>query len=155
MGTTLAGAKGFINRQRGKWAFASLFLAGKQLTANLIYTIVAGAANVSTIKIQAADGEGHAIAGVHELTVWLSDASTGIGLTGTAASGTVQAKANSGTDLGVLTAKKALRVLTLADGSYTLEITAAAKTGYYVAASVPATGNVVVSRVLVAGDYGA
>lgn len=147
--------KGLTVRERGKAAFSALFLAGKELVAGIVYTITAGAANVSNVKLQVVNKDGNAIAGVFNLRVYLSDASSGVGLTGTTASGTVQAKANSGTVNGALTAKKALDVTTLADGSFTLEITDSAKTLFYVAASNPSTGLVVVSRKLVTGDYGA
>ncbi len=73
--------------------------------------------------------------------LYLSDASTGIGLTGTTASGAVTAKAASGTDFGAITAKKALIAQTKADGSFILSITDTAKTGFYVCA-VPMRGGV-------------
>lgn len=146
---------GFTIRERGKAAFSALFLAGKELVSNLVFTFAAGAANVGTIKIQAVNKDGNPIAGVFNFRVWLSDAATGIGLCVAVPSGTVQAKAASGTVLGVLTTKKVLDVTTLADGSFTLEITDAAKSLVYVAASNPTTGLAVVSRKLVAGDYGA
>lgn len=147
--------KGLTVRERGRAAFAALFLNGKEFVSGFTFTIVAGAANVSTIKIQAVNKDGIAVAGVYNIRAFLSDAVTGVGLTATAASGTVQAKAASGTDIGILTAKKALDVNTLADGSYTLEITDSAKTLFYVGASLPSLGLVQVSRKLVAGDYGA
>lgn len=149
------GKTGFVIRERGRAAFAALFLAGKELVSNLAFTIAAGAANVSTIKIQAVNKDGVAIAGVFNLRVWLSDAATGVGLCAATATGTVQAKAASGTVNGALTAKKALDVTTLADGSFTLEITDAGKSLVYIAASNPNTGQAVVSRKLVVGDYGA
>ena len=83
-----------------------------------------------------------------------NNAATGAGLTGTSASGTVQAKAASGTDLQAVTAKKHLRVQTLATGIYTLEITDSGKTGFYVCAQNPQTGVTEVSAQLVTGDYG-
>lgn len=147
--------KGIVVRERGRAAFSAMFLAGKELVGNLLFTITSAAANVSEIKIQAVNKDGVAIAGVFNLRVWLSDASSGVGLTGTSASGTVTAKAASGTVNAALTAKKAMDVCTLADGSFTLEITDNAKTLFYVAASNPSTGLAVVSRKLVAGDYGA
>ena len=62
---------------------------------------------------------------------------------------------NSGlTDVGILTAKKALAVHTLANGTYTLEITATGKTAYYVGVMLPC-GLIVVSRVMATADYGA
>jgi hypothetical protein len=146
--------KGFTIRERGRAAFAALFLNGKELVSNMLFTIVAGAANITTVKIQAANKDGNPIAGVFNLTVFLSDAATGIGLTAVTASGTVQAKAASGTDVGVITAKKALDVTTLADGSYTLEITDSAKTLFYIGSTIPSTGQIVVSRKLTTPDFG-
>lgn len=146
---------GFTIRERGKAAFSALFLAGKELVSNLTFTITAGASTVSNIKIQAVNKDGVPIAGVFAFRVWLSDASTGIGLCAATASGTVQAKAASGTVLGAVTTKKALIVTTLADGSFTLEITDAAKSLVYIAADIPTVNLAAVSRKLVAGDYGA
>lgn len=124
-----------------------------EIPTSATFTFTAGAANIANVLITAVNSAGTTIARIHPLTVWLSDAVTGVGLTGTAASGTVQAKSASGTDVGVLTAKKALAVHTLANGTYTLEITASAKTGYYVGVALPC-GLVVVSRVMATGDYG-
>ena len=59
-----------------------------------------------------------------------------------------------GQDLAVLSAKKALRVQTKADGKYILEITDSAKTTFYVAAQLPAAGAADVSAILATGDYG-
>lgn len=119
------------------------------------FTFTAGAANVANVKISCLDADGNVIAVPRNLTIYLSDASTGLGITGTAASGTVQAKSASGTDLAVLVAKKALIAQTLADGTYTLEITATGKTAYYVVVIDPLTGKPIVSRVMATGDYGA
>ena len=122
----------------------------------IAFTIAAGGANVCEVTIQAKDAAGTNIARPVPLLVWLSDAATGAGLTGTTASGTVQAKAASGADFGVLTAKKALIAQTLANGSYILEITDTAKTGFYVGCEVLGDGLARgVSRQLVTGDYGA
>lgn len=139
---------------RATKVLAGLILGGNHIPVDISFAIAAGAANVTNVTISVTNKDGLVIPGVHALDVWLSDAATGIGLTATSASGTVQAKSASGTDLGALTAKKALRVLTLATGVYTLEITDTAKTGFYVAA---ATGILPtqVSRQLVTGDYGA
>ena len=116
-------------------------------------TPAAGAANVCDVVIQAVDKDGVALAGVFTLLVWLSDAATGVGLTGTSASGTVQAKSASGVDLSVFSAKKMVVVQTLATGAYTLEITATAKTAFYVCASAFDRGTPK-TQVLATGDYG-
>jgi len=96
-----------------------------------VITAAAGAANVANITITTG------VARVQPLLIWLSDSATGEGLTGTAASGTVQAKANSGTVLGSLTAKKCLLVQTLATGVFVLEITDTGKTQNKVCVSTP------------------
>lgn len=132
----------------------SLGASALELPTSATFTFTAGAANVAEVLITPKNSAGTTIARVIPLTVFLSDAATGVGLTATAASGTVQAKSASGTDIGILTAKKALAVMTLATGLYTLEITASAKTGYYVGVILPC-GLVVVSRVMTSADYGA
>lgn len=145
---------GFTKRGRGKEVIDALILGGNHVPTDLTFSIAAAASTVSEVTIKVVNKDGYTIPGVHVLNVWLSDAATGVGLTGTTASGTVQAKAASGTVHGALTTKKAMTVSTLADGSFVLEITDNAKTGFYVAAStgvVPAQ----VSRAMVAGDYGA
>jgi hypothetical protein len=149
-----ATSKGFQRRTKAKEAIDGLILAGNHVPTDVTFAIAAAAANVSEVTITVVNKDGYTIPGVHVLDLWLSDAATGVGLTGTTASGTVQAKAASGTVHGALTAKKALRVSTLATGVFILEITDAAKTGFYVAAAlgvVPAQ----VSVAMVAGSYGA
>lgn len=146
---------GITVKEKGHRSIDRISVGNKELPSDISFVIAAGGANVSEITIAATDISGNTIIGVHNLTIILSDAATGVGLTGTSASGTVQAKSASGTDLAALTAKKALAVNTLADGTYILEITDTAKTGFYVAASIPAHGLMDVSRVLVTGDYGA
>lgn len=119
------------------------------------YTITpaAGAANVCEITVQAKDANGTNIAHAVPLLVWLSDSATGAGLTATAASGTVQAKAGS-QDLGVLTAKKALMVQTSAAGAYVLEITDTAKTAFKVCVQ-SLNGELPTIATLITADYGA
>jgi hypothetical protein len=119
----------------------------------VVFTIGKGAtSNICLVTIQLQDGPGANIANVTGLDVWLSDAATGIGLTATTASGAVGAGA-SGTDLGVLTTKKANHSITDATGKYVLSITDTAKTAFYVACKLPFSGKVAVSRVLATGDY--
>ena len=119
-------------RQAGSGEDNAPFFNGVNITTDNSFTISSGAANVTEIAIAMLDGAGNALADAAPMTVWLSDAATGTGLTGTGASGTVQAKSASGADFGVLTAKKALIAQPLATGIYTLEITDSAKTGFYV-----------------------
>lgn len=121
---------------------------------SIAFAAAAGGTNVAEVTITVKDAAGATIAAPFTLTVWLSDAATGAGLTGTTASGTVTAKAASGAVFGTLTAKKALVVQTLATGIFVLEITDTAKTGFYVCASLPSVGSTKVSAQLVTGNYG-
>lgn len=141
-------------RQAGSGEDNAPFFEGVNVTTDSSFAISAGAANVTEIAISMLDGAEVLVADAMVMNVWLSDAATGAGLTGTTASGTVQAKSASGADFAALTAKKALVVQTLATGVYTLEITDSAKTGFYVCVQNPFTGQVSVSRQLVTGDYG-
>lgn len=121
----------------------------------ITFTPAAGGANVSEVTIAFFDAAGSAITSNLSFEWWLSDAATGLGITGTAASGTVQAKSSEGTDLSVLTAKKHTVSQTKASvGTYVLEITDTAKTGFYVCAKHPVTGVINVSSVLQTADYG-
>lgn len=140
----------------GELALAGGNLAhdGAQVPLNITFDAAAGGTNVAEVTITVRDGAGNVIAAPFPLLVWLSDAATGAGLTATTASGTVQAKAGSGADFGDLTAKKAKIVQTLATGVYVLEITDAAKTGFYIGAQVPGTGRPAVSAQLQTADYG-
>lgn len=113
----------------------------------------AGSSNVSEITFTVKDGNGVAITGPTHLIISLSDAATGYGLTATTASGTVAAKASSGTDLSTLVSKKALLVQTKADGTYILSITDTAKTGFYPVAMIPGQ-KAIVGTQLVSGNYG-
>ncbi len=127
------------------------------IAADVKFTPAAGGSNVCNVTLQVVDAYGKAINEVFNLEVFLSDAATGLGLTGTTASGTVTAKTSCGTVLGTLTAKKALRVQTLADGSFVLEITDSAKTAFYPCAVVPIgpnAGRITVGAVLTTALYG-
>lgn len=126
--------------------------AVKGLPFGYTVTPAAGAANVCEVTIQAKDANGDNLTHVAPLLVWLSDAATGAGLTGTTASGAVQAKAGS-TDLGVLTAKKALLVQTSAAGVYVLSITDTAKTLFKVCVQSLSGGTPAIAT-LTADDYG-
>lgn len=131
-----------------------LKLKGSALPSAISFAIAAGGANVCEVTISVKDNAGNLLAGKWALVVWLSDDAGGMGLTGTTASGTVQAKSNEGADLTALTAKKHLTCVSKAAGTYVLEITDTSKTGFYVCAAV--LGGLVhaVSRQLVTGDYG-
>lgn len=122
---------------------------------NIEYTITPGASNVCDAQIKLLNGHGEIVESPVMIDIWLSDSLDGSGLTATNASGTVQAKSASGQDVGIYTAKKALKVQTKADGTYTLEITDTAKTGFYVCCQLPLSGLPVVSAQLQTADYGA
>lgn len=119
---------------------------------SITFSPASAAANVCEVTITVKDGAGTAIARAHVLDVWLSDANTGAGLTGTTTSGTVTVKSASGAVFSTYTAKKDLRVQTLATGVFILEITDTAKTAFYVCARYG--GEVFVSSVLVTANYG-
>lgn len=143
-----------LNKLDGVTATTAELNLTDNLAADVTFAYATGAANVSEVTITVVDAAGSTIAAPFTLTVWLSDAATGVGLTATSASGTVQAKSASGDDFGTLTAKKALVVQTLATGIYILEITDTAKTGFYPSAVVPGTGATAVGAQMVTGDYG-
>jgi len=90
------------------------------IVASFTFEATAGAENVCEVAITLKDAAGATVDGARPFMVWLSDSDAGVGLTGTTASGTVQAKAESGADLATFTAKKALLVQPLATGIYTL-----------------------------------
>jgi predicted RecA/RadA family phage recombinase len=114
----------------------------------------AGGANITLITITMRDANGAAVAAPVNFDVWLSDAATGAGLNAVDASGTVVAAAGGGTVLGTYTAKKALRVQTTAAGTFVLQITDTAKTGWYPCVQVPGTGRTIVGAQLVTANYG-
>ena len=134
---------------------ALLKQSGVAVPTAITFVAAAGGANVCEVTITVTDNAGNALATAWPLAIWLSDDAEGEGLTGTSASGTVQAKAASGSDLTELTAKKHLSAVALATGIYTLEITDDQKTTFYVAAAVLGGGARGVSAILATGDYGA
>jgi predicted RecA/RadA family phage recombinase len=129
-------------------------LASIGAPASFSFVAAAGGANVSEVTVTPRDAAGAALTGVRNFDVWLSDAATGAGLTATTASGTVTAKSSEGVVLNTFTAKKHLGVQTKAAGTFVLEITDSAKTGFYVCVKNPATGLVSVSAQLITANYG-
>lgn len=129
-------------------------LASIGMPASFTFAAAAGAANVANVTVTPRDAAGAALTGVRTLEMWLSDAATGAGLAAATASGTVTAKSGEGTVLTAFTAKKHLSAQTKAAGTFVLEITDTAKTGFYVCVKNPATGLVHVSAQLVTGNYG-
>lgn len=117
-------------------------------------TPAASTANVCLVTIQAKNNEGENYAAILNMTVWLSDAATGAGLTGTTASGAVAAGA-SGVDLSALVSKKALSVQTNTSGVYILSITDTSKTAFYVCAKLEAGRKVAPqTKLLATANYG-
>ena len=112
--------------------------------ASISFSAAAGGSNVCEVTITVLDNEGNAVnpaTTAHLLNIWLSDDAQGEGLTATTASGTVTAKSAEGTDLTALTAKKHLIGVTKAGaGTFILEITDTAKTGFYVCDALPGSG---------------
>ncbi len=129
----------------------------QQAASGISYTAVvtAGASTISEIAITAKDAKGVAMTNSCVFDVYLSDSAVGTGLTATTASGTVQAKAASGTVISAMVAKKYIRVMTLGTGVFTLEITDTAKTAFKVLVVNPASGKPVLVATLVTASYGA
>lgn len=127
-------------------------ILGKGMASEVSAAAAAGSSNICEVTLTVKDFEGKAVAKAHNLDVWLSDDADGEGLTATTASGTVGAKASSGTDLVAYVAKKALRVQTKKTGVYILSITDTAKTAFKVCVQIG--GRTVVVATLATGNYG-
>lgn len=154
-GTSVTSSAAELNIVDGVLATAAEITANSDgVASTMTFAPAAGGANVSEVTVTMKDGSGGTVAAVQHLDLWLSDAATCEGLTGTTASGAVAAKTASGTDITAYTAKKALRVQTLATGVYILSITDTAKTGFFVCGQAPGTGKAVASAQLVTGNYG-
>ncbi|MDD2756888.1 MAG: hypothetical protein PHS80_15350, partial [Methanothrix sp.] len=125
------------------------------IVASFTFAYAAGGAYVSEVTITCKDAAGATVDAARPFMVWLSDAATGVGLTGTSASGTVQAKSASGADFAVLAAKKCLLVQPLATGIYILEITDSSKTAFYPCAATLDGRAFSVGAQMASGDYGA
>jgi hypothetical protein len=126
---------------------------GVALGAVVGISVAPGASTIALVTFQVKDQRGNSLAKVFPLTIWLSDAATGDGLTAGAASGNVVA-GTAGTLIGTLTSKKALSVLTDATGKFILSITDTGTHHYYPAAIAPGTGQVQVGAQLADASYG-
>lgn len=112
--------------------------------ATVTIALAAGAANTMTITITVVDADGSAVAGVHMLEWWISEAATGIGLTGDTYSGDVTT--TTGTEYQEITSKKHFTGLTDVNGVLVGSAVASAKPAdQYIAVKNPVTGAVVVS----------
>jgi hypothetical protein len=120
--------------------------------AYAVASVAPGASTVSEITLRVRNANG-APRGPVMLYLFLSDSPAGVGLTAVTASGAVAVKAGGfGADILVLTAKKALLIQTLADGTYVLSITDAAKTAFKVCVQIDDIAQVVAT--LAAASYG-
>lgn len=128
----------------------------RQLATPLYATAVAATdgANTTLVTITVRDQRGRKVPCA--MIVTLSDATTGIGLTATTASGAVTDKTagTTGQILSILVAKKAWLVQTAAAGTYQLSIIDSAKSLFKVAVTLLADGLVQPVITLAAADYG-
>lgn len=108
--------------------------------------------NATLVTITWRDGMGRKVP--CEFGVRLSDNASGLGLTGTTASGNVTDKTagTTGTVLATEVSKKALRVQTASDGTYQLSITDTAKTAFVIAVAMG--GLVMPVATLATASYG-
>lgn len=98
------------------------------------------------ITITVRDAAGETVAAVHQLEIWMSEAATGIGLTGDTYSGDLTATA--GAILSAHTAKKHWSVVTAATGIFSATLVDSANPAdQYVVAKRPLGAGVVVSAV--------
>ena len=98
------------------------------------------------------DGAAAAITAVHFLEITITDVDTGIGITGTSASGALTIV--TGTQLEAVTAKKHLRCQTDVNGVLTVKLVDSANTaGEYFCVRNPLNGKVIIGAATVAGDY--
>lgn len=129
-------------------------LIGQNIPSFALITAAPGAAgsNISNVTIQMQDNDGNNVAQSDVIDVWLSDAASGQGLTGTTASGGIAAAAGGGAILSVGTTSKSLQAQPNTSGAFVLAITDTAKTGFYVAAAI--AGRPFVSAQMVSANYG-
>lgn len=124
-----------------------------RLSTNAVtVALAAGSANVMGITITVTDEDGAVVPGVHQLEVYASEASNGLGITGDTYSGDLAATA--GFILGSLTAKKRWTVLTAATGIFTGTLTDTAKPqDQFIVVKNPLGSGITVS-VVSAGKFG-
>lgn len=114
--------------------------------------LAAGAANVMGVTVTAQDEDGNTVAGVHQIHVWASESSIGLGLTTATFSGDLVAA--TGAVLSASVAKKSWTILTAANGVFTGNLTDTAKPqAQYIAAKNP-LGSAVTVSVVSAGKFG-
>lgn len=131
-GTTLTATSKELNTLDGIATTASVSLAA------------ATAANGMEVTITALDAAGVAVAAVHQLEVWMSEAETGIGLTADTYSGDLVA--STGAILSAHTSKKHWSVVTAETGIFVATLTDEAKPAdQYVALKKPVGAGLIVS----------
>jgi len=126
--------------------------AAQGAAAKVAIGLAAGANNVMAVTITVQDEDGNTVAGVHQLDVWASELSTGLGLTGDTYSGDLVASA--GYILASPTAKKRWTVLTAATGIFTGNLTDTAEPqDQYIVVKKPVGAGITVSAIS-AGKFG-
>lgn len=124
---TLRQAK-WINKLFGEIAAAS--------AASASFTIGAEATNVINVAVALLDGAGTALASLHGVSVFLSDASTGIGIAATAPDGGI-AIGTDGAILDATVADKALWAQSEADGTFDFDIEESGVATWYLVVQLP------------------
>lgn len=124
-----------LNGRVAQTVYATSAVAANAAT-DVTIALAAGASNGMLITVTAVDGNGAAVAAVHNLELWMSESATGAGLTADAYSGSLVA--STGAILTTLTAKKHFNVVTDANGIFAGTLTDTAKPAdQYVAVRKP------------------
>ena len=132
-------------------ASGTLLVDGQVMDGTVgVTATIALAASATTdgmdITITVKDSKGDTVAAVHQLEFWMSEAATGIGLTGDTYSGDLTATA--GAIRSALTAKKHWSVVTAATGIFAATLVASANPAdQYVAVKNPVGAGLSVSAV--------
>jgi len=133
-------------------AGANIEVQGSALPMQVVISNAAGGTQYySLITLQVQDNSGNNLAGVFELSFWLSDSSVGAGLTATTASGGVTV--TTGTQIQAKVAAKAFDIITNSSGQAVVQIIDSAKTGFYPITEAPGTGLLIVGAQLTTASY--
>jgi hypothetical protein len=131
-----------VGGELGHWGQVARGLSG--LPVKVSIALAAGGTNVMQATLQVTDADGNPVKKVFAIDFWMSEAATGIGLTGDTYSGSLTH--TTGSALQEVVAKKHYRSLTDANGKLVFTITDTAEPAdQYVAVRHPMTGAVVVS----------
>jgi hypothetical protein len=109
-------------------------------------------ANICGVSIQVTDLIGNNLAGVFDLTTWLSDSPFGAGFAAHVPTGGFAPSA--GTAVFSKVTNICIEALTTVNGLLSLNITDTVHTGYYICTEVPGTGLIAITGPLVALNYG-